>query len=71
MKISKHALERYGERINKMDINEIYKRIRADLGQPRFQKVIRHFRDAPFRYKINGITYCLQGNTVTTCYPSK
>lgn len=71
MKISKHALERYWERINRMDIDEIYKHIRADLEQPKFQKTIRYFRDAPFRYKINGITYCLQGNTVTTCYPSK
>ena len=71
MKISKHALERYWERIKKMDINEINKHISADLERPGFQKANRHFRDAPFRYKINGITYCLQGNTVTTCYPSK
>ena len=71
MEISKHALERYWERIKKMDIYEIYKHIRADLDRPGFQKAIEHFRDAPFRYKINGITYCLQGNTVTTCYPSK
>ena len=71
MKISKHVLERYWERIKKMDINEINRRIRADLERPGFQKAIEHFRDAPFRYKTNGITYCLQGDTVITCYPSK
>ena len=71
MKISKHALERYLERIKKVDINEINRQIRADLGRPGFLKTIEHFRDARFRYKINGVTYCLQGSTVTTCYPSK
>lgn len=71
MKISNHALERYWERIKKMDINEIQKRIRADLERPGFHKAIERFRDAPFKYKINGITYCLRGYTVTTCYPSK
>ena len=71
MKISKHALERYWERIKKIDTYEINKQIRADLERPGFKKAIERFRDAPFRYKINGITYCLQGYTVTTCYPSK
>lgn len=71
MKISNHALVRYWERIKKIDINEINRRIRADLERPGFQKSIEHFKDAPFSYKINGITYCLRNYTVTTCYPSK
>ena len=71
MKISKHALERYLERIKEMDINEIKKRISEDLDCPGFQKTIKRFGNASFGYKTNGITYCLRGGTVTTCYPSK
>ena len=74
MRISNHALERYWERIKKEGINEIKRRIKADLERPGFQKAIEHFRDARFRYKIygvDGVTYCLQAHTVTTCYPSK
>ena len=71
IKISKHARDRYVERIIGFNVNQINKLIMTDLETPSFQKIIERFGNARFTYKSNGISYCFEGMTLTTCYPIK
>ena len=71
IKVSDHAVLRFMQQLMGTDIQALHQQIAQSLDPLTLRREIEFAGNTPFRYKNNGITYCLRGKTVTTCYPSK
>ncbi len=69
MKITNHALLRYLERVEGIDIEGFRQSLEDALNTPRLRQVIDFAGDTNFKIKKSGVTFCLRGGHVTTCYP--
>lgn len=68
-KITDHALLRYLERAEGLDIEGFRQYLEDGLNTPRLRQVIDFAGDTNFKIKKGGITFCIRGGHVTTCYP--
>ncbi len=68
-KITDHALLRYLKRAKGIDIEGFRQYLEDALNTPRLRQVIDFAGDTNFKVKTGGITYCIRGGRVTTCYP--
>ena len=69
MKITDHALLRYLERAEGIDTERFRQYLEDALNTPRLRQVIDIAGNTNFKIKKGGITYCIRGGHVTTCYP--
>ena len=68
MKITDHALLRYMERVKGIDTEGFRQYLEDALNKPRLRQVVDFAGDTNFKVKTGGITYCIRGGHVTTCY---
>ena len=69
MKFTDHALLRYLERAEGIDIEGFRQCLEDALNTPRLRQVIDIAGNTNFKIKKGGITFCIRGGHVTTCYP--
>ena len=68
--VTDHALLRYLERFEGVDIAAAGERLRRRLcSGERISKAIEFAGTAPHRIRVNGATFCLCNGRVVTCYP--
>ena len=67
IRISDHALVRYLERIEGLDVDGIRRQIAESLGSPLAKRLIEFSSGADCKIKTGKAVYCLRGKTVTTC----
>ena len=71
--VTDHAILRHLERNEGMDIESIRQILAAQaVNDPRTHEKIDEFGDASYSIKKGGgVTYCMIGEVMTTCYPTK
>ena len=67
--ITDHALLRYLERVKGIDVEGCREPLEKAFESPRMRRVIEFMGDTNCKIKSNGITYCVRGGRVMTCYP--
>ena len=67
IRVSDHALVRYLERIEGIDIDGIRRQIAESLSSPFAQRLIKFSDGVDCKIKTGNAVYCLRGETVTTC----
>ena len=65
--VTDHALVRYLERIEGLDIDSVRRKIAESLSSPFASRLIEFSSGANCRIKAGDAVYCLRGETVTTC----
>ena len=70
MKISDHAVLRYLERFKGIDVEETRRSLARVMDTPRMNDVIEFAGQARCKVKKAEGIFCVQGGTLTTCYPS-
>lgn len=73
MRITDHAVLRYLERVDDIDVEGVRQRMAQDLNTTKARRLIDFAGSGrtPFRLKQNGLTYCFKGGILVTCYPTK
>ena len=66
IKVTDHAVLRYLEREMDLDVERIRDTIAHSLGSHRAQQLVEFSSGVPCKIKVEGKTYCLRENTVTT-----
>ena len=70
LRITDHALLRYLERIEGIDIEGFRSQLEEKVcNAPRMRDTIAFASDVDCKLRIDGITYCLRSGVVATCYP--
>ena len=70
-RITRHAIERYVERVARgIGTRDARTRIINALGSRGSLMLIAFAGDAGYKLTAGGITYCIAGRSVTTCYPA-
>ena len=68
---SDHAILRFIERDAGVDVAGFRHRMAEALANPGAQRMIEFAGHASCKITVHGVTYCLRGGTVTTCYPTR
>ena len=66
VEVTDHAVLRYLEREMDLDVERIRHTIAHSLSSHRAQKLVEFSNGVRCRIKVEGMIYCLRGNTVTT-----
>ena len=69
--ISDHAVLRYLERFEGIDVEGARWSLAQILDTPRMNHIIEFAGQARCKIKKTDGVFCVQGRTLTTCYPSK
>lgn len=67
IKVSDHAVVRYLERHQGVDVEAIRETIASSLDCRSARKLVEFSGGAPCKIRVDGMTYCVRQNTVTTC----
>ena len=67
IRISDHALVRYLERIEGIDIENFRRTMTEALSSPSVERLTEFAGDSSCRIKAGDTIYCIRGRTVTTC----
>ena len=68
--VTDHALLRYLERFEGVDVAAAGERLRGRLSSRRgVSEAIKFAGAAPHRIRVEGATFCLRNGRVVTCYP--
>ena len=72
-KVTDHAVLRHLERVEGLNIESIRKFLAVQaVNDPRTRDKIDEFGGASYSIKKGeGVTYCMKGRSMTTCYPRK
>ena len=72
LRISDHVKVRFIQRISPgIGFNEASKRINRLVNSPRMQAAQSWLVGSRFKIVANGVVFCVQGECVTTCFPSR
>lgn len=69
IKVSDHAVVRYLERRQGVDIEAIRQTIASSLDSRAARRLVEFSGGAPCKINVDGMSYCVRRNTVTTCLP--
>jgi len=69
--VSDHAVLRYLERFKDIDVEGTRRSLAQSLDTPRMHKIIEFAGQSRCKIKKADGIFCVQGRTLTTCYPSK
>ena len=69
IKVTDHAVLRYLQRMDGVDIESVRQRIAESLNKPRIEVLLRFAGNTPLKVKTDDLTYCVRSGVVTTCYP--
>ena len=67
--VTDHALLRYLERFEGVDISAVRERLSHRLGTRRTRELIEFSGASSCRVRVDGATFCLRDGRVVTCYP--
>lgn len=67
IRVTDHAVVRYLERIEGLDIDRIRRQISESLSSPFAKRLIEFSSGASCRIKAGNAVYYLRGKSVTTC----
>lgn len=67
IKVSDHAVVRYLERRQGVDVEAIRQTIASSLDSHAARKLVEFSGGAPCKINVDGMSYCVRRNTVTTC----
>lgn len=71
MKVTDHAVLRYMERLLNVDVERVRQAILDAMNTPRSGDTFSFVGDASCRITVDGVTYCVRGGAITTCYPHR
>ena len=66
IRVTDHAVVRYLEREFGVDVESVRAVIARKINSPAVQELVEFGGGVPCKVKVDGKTYCLCGNTVTT-----
>lgn len=69
--VSDHAVLRYLERFEGIDVEGARRSLAQTLDTPRMHQVIEFAGESRCKIKKADGIFCVQGRTLTTCYPDK
>ena len=67
IKVSDHAVVRYLERRQGVDVEAIRQSIASSLDSRAARRLVEFSGGAPCKINVDGMSYCVRRNTVTTC----
>lgn len=67
IKVTDHAIVRFLERVLRLDMDGVRKVIVRSLDSPGAMRLVDFGGGARCTITVNGIVFCLQGHTITTC----
>ena len=69
IRVTEHAILRYLERFEGVDIASAAKRLKSRLYAGRAGKLVEFGGTSTFRVRVDGATFCVRNGQVVTCYP--
>ena len=69
IKVSDHAVVRYLERVDGLDIEAIRQAIACSLDSPTARELVEFSGGRPCKVTVDGKSYFIRQVTVTTCVP--
>ena len=69
IRVAEHAILRYLERFEGVDIASAAKRLKSRLYAGRAGKLVEFGGTSTFRIRVDGATFCVRNGQVVTCYP--
>lgn len=69
IRVTEHAVLRYLERFEGVDIASAAKRLKSRLYAGRAGKLVEFGGTSTFRIRVDGATFCVRNGQVVTCYP--
>lgn len=69
IRVTEHAVLRYLERFEGVDIASAAERLKSRLYAGRAGKLIEFGGTSTFRIRVDGATFCVRNGQVVTCYP--
>ena len=69
--VSDHAVLRYLQRFKGIDVEGTRRTLAQSLDTPRMHQIIEFAGEARCKIKKADGIFCVQGRTLTTCYPDK
>ena len=69
--VSDHAVLRYLERFEGIDVEGARRSLAQALDTPRMHQIIEFAGESHCKIKKADGIFCVQGRTLTTCYPDK
>lgn len=63
-----HAVLRYLERVEGVDIERVCQHLEEVLDTPMGRRAVDFMGDAGGKFKVGGIIYCIRDGRIITCY---
>ena len=69
IKVTDHAVLRYLQRVEGVDIKGVRQRIAESVNKPWTEDVLAFAGDTTVKIKAPDLIYCVRAGVLTTCYP--